>query len=176
MKAAMCTTCGQVIGPQPRTNEGAWTWCAMPCAHSAVRWRDGAKGLLEVTSLHGPDGVVVIGLHNGFIAALADGPDDELWRRVHDLATDAPGYLFDKSKRACWAVLTRVGQSNDVFFMPYQAARNDFLKDVETAAEAAGARVVTVQGCLVGDEGHDGPCELAERTTIEMPARKVDGA
>lgn len=124
-KAIMCTTCGQIVGPRPRTQE-VWTWCSDPCVHSAVRWRDGAKGLLEVTSMHGPEGVVVIGLHNAFIAQLgaATALSDEQWRTTHRMVTDAPGYLFDKSKRDCWAVLTRVGQSNDVFFMPYQEVWN----------------------------------------------------
>lgn len=119
----MCTTCGQIIGPRPRHADWSiWTWCADPCSHSAVRWRDGAKGLLEVTSLHGPEGVVVIGMHNAFVGALAAKPDHEGWRRVHDRVTTAPGYLFDKSMRDCWAVLTRVGQSNDVFFVEYGEA------------------------------------------------------
>ena len=119
----MCTTCGQIIGPRPRHADWSiWTWCAKPCLHTAVRWRDGHKGLLEVTSLHGPEGVVVVGLHNQFLGALAEITSDEAWRRHHERVTDAPGYLFDKSKRACWAVVTRVGQSNDVFFVPYGAA------------------------------------------------------
>lgn len=71
-KAVMCTTCGQIVGPRPRQEQWeTWTWCADPCAHTAVRWRDGYKGLLEVTSLHGPEGVAVIGLHNEFLGALA---------------------------------------------------------------------------------------------------------
>jgi len=125
-KAAMCTTCGQIVGPRPRwESDRAWTWCAGPCAHTAVRWRDGAKGLLEVTSLHGPEGVAVIGLHNGFIAGLTRGLANSGWRGLHEDVTDAPGYLFDKGNRDCWAVLTRVGQSNDVFFISYDEARTE---------------------------------------------------
>lgn len=116
----MCTTCGQVIGPRSRDDQ--WQWCGDPCIHTAVRWRDSVRGLLEVTSFHGPEGVVVIGLHNGFIAALATSPSHEQWRSHHDRATDAPGYLFDKSVRNCWAVLVRPGESNDVFFIDYGEA------------------------------------------------------
>jgi hypothetical protein len=123
MKAALCTTCGQVIGPRPRQADwSVWTWCADPCAHTAVRWRDGHKGLLEVTSLHGPEGVVVIGLHNGFIAGLAEKvTEPEWWRSLHDRVTaeHSDGYLFHRSNRDCWAVLVRPGQSGDVFFIPY---------------------------------------------------------
>jgi hypothetical protein len=75
--------------------------------------------LLEVTSFHGPEGVVVIGLHNQFILGASEELDDAGWRRLHERVTTAPGYLFDATKRDCWAVLTRVGQSNDVFFVPY---------------------------------------------------------
>jgi hypothetical protein len=122
----MCTTCGQIIGPRPRNADWAvWTWCADPCAHSAVRWRDGAKGLLEVTSLHGPEGVVVIGLHNRFFEGLAvEGLQPDGWRDLHERVTRdlSDGYLFHRNNRDCWAVLTRVGQSNDVFFMGYGEA------------------------------------------------------
>lgn len=119
----MCTACGMIVGPRPREADWAtWTWCAEPCLHTAVRWRDGHKGLLEVTSLHGPNGVLVIGLNNRFIMAMEYNPDHEGWRRAHEEATDAPGYLFDSSKRDCWAVIVRPGQSNDVFFIPYGEA------------------------------------------------------
>lgn len=123
-KAAMCTTCRQVIGPRT-TGQDQWQWCAEPCLHTAVRWRDSFRGLLEVTSLHGPEGVIIIGLHNGFLAALPafkTGTPAEKWREHHDFVTNAPGYLFDKSKRDCWAVVVRPGESNDTFFMPYQEA------------------------------------------------------
>lgn len=119
-KAAMCLHCGQIIGPQPRGD--AWTWCADPCAHSAVRWRDARAGLLEVTSCHGESNVAVLGLHNAFVGMLASPLTDDQWRNVHDNVTHAPGYLFDKTKRSCWAVLVRPGESGDVFFMPYGAA------------------------------------------------------
>lgn len=123
-KAAMCLTCGQIIGPRPRQADwSVWTWCAPPCSHTAVRWRDGHKGLLEVTSLHGEDGVAVLGLHNGMVAGLTERPADaSFWRALHDRVTDAPGYLFDKPNRDCWAVLVRPGESNDVFVMPYGQA------------------------------------------------------
>lgn len=126
MKAAMCLHCGQVIGPRPRWQEDReWTWCADPCAHTAVRWRDGGKGLLEVTSFHGPDSVAVLGLHNAMVGVLSARPSHGGWRNAHARVTDAPGYLFDKSKRDCWAVLVRPGESNDVFFMPYTDAWRD---------------------------------------------------
>jgi hypothetical protein len=32
---------------------------------------------------------------------------------VHEQATDAPGYVFDKSRAGCWAVVVRVGITDD---------------------------------------------------------------
>lgn len=124
-KAAMCLSCQQIIGPRSSTAESsAWTWCADPCLHTGVRWRDAATGLLEVTSLRGAGNVAVIGLHNSMFYGLMHGPHSSAyWRDMHELVTDAPGHLFDRSRRNCWAVLIRPGQSNDVFFMPYAAAR-----------------------------------------------------
>lgn len=120
----MCTICSQVIGPRSRDQE--WTWCAEPCIHTAVRWRDPMRGLLEVTSLHGPDGVLVIGLHNAFILAGASQLGRKAWRELHDRVTaDAEGYLFHRDNRDCWAVVVRPGESNDVFFMPYAEAWAD---------------------------------------------------
>lgn len=157
-KAAMCTTCGQIVGPRPRDEE--WTWCAEPCLHTAVRWRDPGRGLLEVTSLHGPGGVIVIGLHNGFIAGLAERVTEaEWWRNLHDKVTaeHSDGYLFHRNNRDCWAVLVRPGQSSDVFFIPYGEAWADRKALAEDAATeggegrvaAAEAAVERVRGLIV---------------------------
>lgn len=140
-KAAMCLTCGQIIGPRPRQADWSiWTWCAKPCMHSAVRWRDGQAGVLEVTSLHGKEDVVVVGLHNGMFGALSkstfENPlSDAEWRAAHALCTNAPGYLFDKSRRECWAALVRVGESNDVWFVEYGLAWQEKLLDEKQEKE-----------------------------------------
>jgi hypothetical protein len=36
------------------------------------------------------------------------------YQDLHEKATDAPGYLFDKSKIGCWAAVVKIGRSNDV--------------------------------------------------------------
>jgi len=126
-KAVICVPCGQIVGPISRWEENRdWNWCADPCHHTGVRWRDGYKGLLEVTSFHGALDLRVIGLHNGFLQSVTSIPMTHAGHRgEHERATHAPGYLFDRSKRDCWAVVVRVGESNDVFFIPYEEATND---------------------------------------------------
>jgi hypothetical protein len=56
----------------------------------------------------------LIGLHNGFLqAAMAGIVQDDDYRALHDRCTDAPNYHFDKSRKACWAIVLRPGMSND---------------------------------------------------------------
>jgi len=131
-KAALCVHCWDIVSPRREWRiDRSWRWCE--CEHTAVRWRDGDKGLLEVSSLHGPIGVRVIGINNLFLqSAISDNPQaadgcrsSEQWRALHDLACDraAPHYLFHKDQRACWALVVRVGESGDVTFVDYATAR-----------------------------------------------------
>lgn len=122
-KAAICAHCWDIVSPRRawRTDR-SWRWCE--CDHTAVRWRDGNRGLLEVTSTHGPTGVRVLGLNNAFLeAAIATGVtmDAEEWRLLHSASTELvePYYLFHKDRRACWALVCAVGQSSDVTFVDY---------------------------------------------------------
>ena len=137
-KAIICTACNQVVGPRSNGSK-QWNFCSPPCMHSGVRWRDPQKGHLEVTSLHGPHGVLIIGLHNGMLHTAMSRHTDEQWREIHTDLTKAPGYLFDESKRACWAVALKVGDSNDVWFEPYQPAWDQYYRDIhEQDARAQG--------------------------------------
>jgi hypothetical protein len=121
-KAAICVHCWDIISPYRYwETDRRWRWCE--CEHAAVRWRDGYRGLLEVTTLHGPDHVRVLGINNSFLtAAIQSGsafsPDE--WREFHTASTDAvaPNYLFHKDKRACWALLIAIGESGDVTYVP----------------------------------------------------------
>lgn len=36
------------------------------------------------------------------------------YQQMHEAAIDAPGYLFNKDKVACWAAVVDIGRSNDV--------------------------------------------------------------
>jgi hypothetical protein len=56
-----------------------------------------------------------LGLNNQLLlrAITADGQMWQDYRDWHELATDAPGYVFDKAKAGCWAVVFRVGSTSD---------------------------------------------------------------
>lgn len=129
MKVALCVHCTDFVTPlNTWQTDRSWRWCQ--CQHTGVRWRDGARGLLEVTSLHGPDSVRVLGLNNMFLTIAVSDParnaglSYEKWRELHtECARQVePGYLFHEDKRACWALVVRVGESNDVTFIDYGQA------------------------------------------------------
>jgi hypothetical protein len=90
-----------------------------------VRWRDGDRGLLEVTAAQGPDTVLVLGLNNMFLgAALRDAASTPReWRDLHTYTCEQvePGYLFHESRRSCWALLVRVGDSGDIIYVDREA-------------------------------------------------------
>lgn len=121
-KAALCVHCADIVGPYRnwQTNRD-WRWCQ--CLHTGTRWADGTRGLIEVTSVHGPDHVRVVGINNGFLQAAVSGGSgltEPQWRELHDLscARVAPGYLFHEGRRRCWALLVAVGESGDVTYVP----------------------------------------------------------
>jgi hypothetical protein len=134
-KAALCITCADIVSPY-RDDGGlivgggldGWRFCQ--CQEMGVRWRDGKRGLIEVTALHGPEAVRVIGLNNMFLGLACQPTGDgvtprtaEQWRNLHALCCEKvePHYLFHADNRACWALVVRVGESGDVFFIPRDA-------------------------------------------------------
>jgi hypothetical protein len=126
-KAAICTHCSDIVTPYRnwQTNR-AWRWCE--CDHMGVRWDDGARGLIEVTALHGPDHVRVIGLNNMFLtAAVRDGSraTAEQWRQLHAECARRvePNYLFHADRRDCWALVVRTDESGDIAFVPFATAK-----------------------------------------------------
>jgi hypothetical protein len=127
-KAAICTACADIVSPyrdwQADRPWRSWRWCE--CEHVGVRWRDSARGLLEVASLHGAEGIRVLGLNNQFLTEAVRTPaaDAAGWRAWHAATCSqvAPHYLFHAQKRACWAVVVRPGESGDVFLMDYGEA------------------------------------------------------
>jgi hypothetical protein len=132
-KAALCVHCSDIVSPhRDWQNDRAWRWCE--CAHMAVRWRDGAQGLIEVTALHGAGMVRVLGFNNTFLAKAVQHPPafPEMWRELHAVTChDVPdNYLFHASKRDCWALIVRPGESGDVTFVPYGEAAQDSLDDL----------------------------------------------
>ncbi|HEV8653136.1 MAG TPA: hypothetical protein VG276_28020 [Actinomycetes bacterium] len=127
-KAAICAACWDIVSPRRAwETDRSWRWCE--CDHIGVRWRDGALGLLEVASLHGADGVRVLGLNNMFLeeGMRTRDADPQGWRAWHEATCEQvePHYLFHKDKRNCWALLVRPGESGDVFLMDYLTAKRE---------------------------------------------------
>jgi hypothetical protein len=127
-KAAICTACWDIVSPRRDwQTERSWRWCE--CDHVGVRWRDGALGLLEVASLHGADGVRVLGLNNRFLSEAMRTRDVDAagWRAWHEATCEQvePHYLFHKDKRNCWALVVHPGESGDVFLMDYGDAKQE---------------------------------------------------
>lgn len=134
MKAALCVNCTDIIAPlRAWQTTRAWRWCQ--CDRVGVRWRDGAKGLLEVACSDGPAHVRVIGFNNTYLQLVVWGnlagmpvaapKTAEEWRTLHDASCEGvePHYLFHKDKRNCWAVIIRPGQTGDVFLIDYDTAK-----------------------------------------------------
>jgi hypothetical protein len=142
-KAVLCVHCSDIVSPyRAWQTDRSWRWCQ--CGHTGTRWRDGERGLLEVTGLHGPDDLRVIGLNNTFLAyAVATRPPsqggwtDAEWRDLHDACAEQVGahYLFHRDKRNCWALVVRQGESGDTFFIDYPSAKFPAARGAETAEQ-----------------------------------------
>jgi hypothetical protein len=119
MKVLFCAKCGDI-----RAFEPWYTPCK--CGNTEVRWVDPHAGTVMVRARK-RDYAKLIGLNNRMLGAMIslverDGFDysSDKWRELHDAATNAPGYLFDKAHRNCWAVIIGIGSSNDVKWDPKQ--------------------------------------------------------
>ena len=127
MKALFCLRCGDVRGLQEN-----WVFCK--CRQASARWTDPHAGKAEVRATD-RGAVFMLGLNNQMISHAAYGPhEDKDWRDFHDQATTAPGYLFDKSHRGCWAVLFCIGETGDVKWAPEEQPRTMHTTDLEVAA------------------------------------------
>ena len=143
MKILVCQKCSDMraLNPLPKTA----VVCA--CGSSAAWWDDPFKGTARFAG-RGPSGtaewaaphVWFLGLNNRYLVAAMTEPgrilDDEGYRDLHEWATDAPGYQFDASKKACWAILVRPGMSSDTLVVPRAPAglanRPDWLPEDTT--------------------------------------------
>lgn len=82
----------------------------------SARWIDPQKGTVKVRA-NDRSLARIVGLNNRFLLAAFDHPHpvtNEDWREAHKEATKAPGYIFDETKRGCWACIVEVGQTNDI--------------------------------------------------------------
>lgn len=114
MKALFCTLCFDIRGLDP---DGAWTPCR--CGNMAARWIDANKGTVSVKATN-RERARILGMNNQMLTAAvnAGSHDDECWKKKHDEATNAKGYIFDKSARDCWACIVRVGETGDITWEP----------------------------------------------------------
>lgn len=131
-KAVFCLSCGDIVAPYRNWQANRdWRWCQ--CDKMGVRWRDGAKGHLEVSHQYGASQLRVIGLNNSFLeiggglSSRAPSPSNsEEWRTLHEMSAKGCDeyYLFHEKNRNCWALIVRVGESGDVYWIEYAAARS----------------------------------------------------
>lgn len=99
--------------------EKIWTFC--DCKQMAARWLDPNKGTVQVLA-QVISRTFIIGMNNRFLmdSVAESAMMDTQWREAHKAATDAPGYLFDESRRGCWACVVRIGQTVDIDWHPDQ--------------------------------------------------------
>lgn len=110
MKALLCGSCGDIQALQKE-------WRSCRCGIVSAHWTNGALGLAEFRV--DPDlrrYAFVLGLNNRLFGPALRGELGmfEDFRAAHELATDAPNHVFDKSRCGCWAVVFAVGRTNDV--------------------------------------------------------------
>lgn len=118
MKALICGMCMDIRALEPK---GEWTPCR--CGNAEARWLDPARGTVRVRAKD-RELVRILGMNNAFLLSAirglsrqditAAGGTDSAWRRLHGEAVRAPGYLFDEARRACWACVVRIGETNDI--------------------------------------------------------------
>lgn len=110
-KALYCGLCGTL---RSFLSTGAITMCE--CGSLTGWWEDPRRGIARLFSprVDARDFGRIIGMHNGFLRdAVQEHGGSPVHRTLHDHHTDAPGYLFDKSQRGCWAIVIAPGESND---------------------------------------------------------------
>ncbi len=124
MKALFHARCGDIRAPAP---DRSWVYCR--CGLTAMRWTDPDRGIAQLASLSRDDRPYtrVLGLNNVFLYGewntLRTGGliplSNEEWQKLHNLATDAPGYLFDNSRRACALAIIAPGESSDTSWVDW---------------------------------------------------------
>jgi hypothetical protein len=121
LKVLLCTLCLDIRALDP---EGAWTCCR--CGNSEARWLDAEKGSVRCRAKDRSK-LRVIGMNNKYLVVGVRGPsyaDLKLtdrwawWRKLHEASTLVEGLIFDKDKRACWATILKVGDTNDISWEP----------------------------------------------------------
>lgn len=125
MKALVCGSCDGGIDIVAIPPHGA---CTCRCGNACAWWTNPVLGIAQVYA-RDRTFVRILGLHNGFlIPAISEvGPyldkAPAWWQALHEQATDAPGYVFDRAGRGCWAAIIKIGATSDVTWAsaPYKS-------------------------------------------------------
>ena len=118
MKVLLCTKCVDIRALDPA---GGWTACR--CGNTEARWLDPNAGTVRVRAKN-KEFARILGLNNAFLLKAAEGFTHqemveaggqwEAWRKLHEECTHAPGFVFDKKFRACWACVMKVNETGDI--------------------------------------------------------------
>ncbi len=135
MKALLCGKCFDVRALDPH---GGWTSCH--CGNMSARWLDPQAGTVKVKARI-RSVARIIGMNNSFLRKAIYGFDHqemveaggqwEAWRKLHEECTHAPGYIFDESKRACWACIVQVNETRDISWEDEAAPDQEPLVPIE---------------------------------------------
>jgi len=111
VKAVICTISGGVHIHTP----GVGKWQVCQCGQTGAKWEDPEAGKLVVACRSRRDQVFGLGLNNQLLLPAVTGRVHSWpsFRDRHAVATNAPGYVFDKTKAGCWAVVFRIGSTSD---------------------------------------------------------------
>lgn len=108
MKALVCGACGDIQALQVE-------WRTCQCGNTSAHWTDPHAGTAEFRA-RDRSRAFLLGLSNRLLMPALRGQLGMFqdFRAAHEAATEEPGYVFDKSRGGCWAVVVRVGQTSDV--------------------------------------------------------------
>jgi hypothetical protein len=110
MKGLLCSACVDFRALAP---EGS---VSCRCGNVTAWWVDPVRGVAKFRAIN-RQMAFGIGFHNSFLieatTVLRGLAMPEDWRQLHEKATDAPGYMFDKSRRDCWALIFKPGSTSD---------------------------------------------------------------
>ncbi len=113
MKGLACAECFD-IRALPR---GDLVPVSCQCGNVTGWWLNGRAGIARYTAQR-PAYAWGLGFNNSFLIELFNGygevPAEADIRAMHDRATNAPGYFFDKGRYGCWAIPFKPGRVRDV--------------------------------------------------------------
>lgn len=116
MKAVICFASGpsDPDGGVHIHTPGSSRWQVCQCGLTAAKWANPHTGQLVVAARR-TDKVRGLGLNNQFLIPALTEPGQvwEFYRELHETAVNAPGYVFDKSRAGCWAVIYIIGTTSD---------------------------------------------------------------